>query len=56
MGKGKGGVEGWVAVVKHGRILFEIGGADDAIAIRALELAAQKLPVSTKIITAAAEV
>ena len=56
MGKGKGGVEGWVAVVKQGRILFEIGGVEDAIAIRALELAAQKLPVSTKIISASAEI
>jgi len=56
MGKGKGGVEGWVACVKHGRILFEIGGADNAIAMRALQLAAQKLPVSTKIICASDEV
>ncbi|HXW60266.1 MAG TPA: 50S ribosomal protein L16 [Myxococcota bacterium] len=56
MGKGKGGVEGWVACVKQGRIIFEIGGAEDAVAVRALELAAQKLPVSTRIISASAEV
>ncbi len=56
MGKGKGGVEGWVACVKQGRILFEIGGADDALAIRALELAAAKLPVGTKIICSSNEI
>lgn len=50
MGKGKGGVEGWVACVKEGRILFEIGGVEDELAKRALELASHKLPVETKII------
>ena len=56
MGKGKGAVEEWVASVKQGRILFEIGGAEDAVAIRALELAARKLPLRTKIIRASEEV
>lgn len=55
MGKGKGGVEGWVACVKQGRILFEIGGVEDALATRALELAAAKLPVSTKVICSSTE-
>lgn len=56
MGKGKGGVEEWVACVQRGRILFEISGADDALSSRALELAARKLPLKTKVITASAEV
>jgi large subunit ribosomal protein L16 len=55
MGKGKGAVEGWVACVKQGRILFEIGGVEDALATRALELAAAKLPVSTKVICSSNE-
>ncbi len=55
MGKGKGSVEGWVACVKQGRILFEIGGVEDALATRALELAAAKLPVSTKVICSSNE-
>jgi large subunit ribosomal protein L16 len=50
MGKGKGSVEGWVAVVKPGRILFELDGVTDDIAREALRLAAQKLPVRTKVI------
>ncbi len=50
MGKGKGSPEYWVAVVKPGRILFEMDGVPRATAVRALELAAQKLPVRTKII------
>ena len=50
MGKGKGSVEGWVAVVKPGRILFELDGVADDIAREALRLAAQKLPVRTKVI------
>ncbi|HOO74043.1 MAG TPA: 50S ribosomal protein L16 [Tepiditoga sp.] len=50
-GKGKGDVEGWVAVVKPGKVLFEIGGGvDDALAKKALEYAATKLPVKTKIV------
>jgi large subunit ribosomal protein L16 len=50
MGKGKGSVDHWVAVVKPGRILFEIGGVDYETAQRALQLAAYKLPVKCKII------
>ncbi|WP_242085820.1 50S ribosomal protein L16 [Aestuariivivens sediminis] len=52
MGKGKGAVEYWVAVVKPGRILFEIGGVPLDTAKEALRLAAQKLPVKTKFIIA----
>jgi len=50
MGKGKGNPEGWVAVVKPGRIMFELEGVDATTAKRALELAAAKLPVRCKII------
>jgi large subunit ribosomal protein L16 len=52
MGKGKGSVEYWVAIVKPGRILFEIGGVPLDVAKEALRLAAQKLPVKTKFIVA----
>ncbi|MFY0713900.1 50S ribosomal protein L16 [Seonamhaeicola sp. NFXS20] len=52
MGKGKGAVEYWVAVVKPGRVLFEIGGVPVDVAKEALRLAAQKLPVKTKFIIA----
>ncbi len=52
MGKGKGNVEYWAAVVKPGRIMFEIGGVPMAIAKEALRLAAQKLPVRTKFVVA----
>jgi len=48
MGKGKGAPESWVAVVKPGRILFEIDGVAMQLAKEALRLAAQKLPVRTK--------
>lgn len=51
MGKGKGAPEFWVAVVKPGRVLFEVGGVDQEIAYEALKLAAHKLPIKTKIIT-----
>jgi len=51
MGSGKGSVEYWVAVVKPGRLLFELGGVPSEIGINALELAAQKLPVKTRVIT-----
>lgn len=51
MGSGKGAPEYWVAVVKPGRVLFEIGGIEDAIAREALRLAATKLPLRTKIVT-----
>src|SRR5690348_14280146 len=50
MGKGKGAPEGWVAVVKPGRILFEMEGVDLATAQRAMQLAAAKLPIKTKFI------
>ena len=52
MGKGKGAPEYFVAVVKPGRILFEISGVPADVAKEALRLAAQKLPVKTKFITA----
>ncbi len=51
MGKGKGEVEYWAAVVKPGRILFEIGGdVTEETALRALKLASYKLPIKTKIV------
>jgi large subunit ribosomal protein L16 len=50
MGKGKGSVEYWAAVVKPGRIMFELDGVADDIAKEALRLAAQKLPVKTKVV------
>ncbi len=53
MGKGKGSPEEWVAVIKPGRILFEIGGVDKATADAALRLAKYKLPVRTKIVNKA---
>ena len=52
MGKGKGNPEGWVAVVKPGRILFEAEGVSLQIAKEAMQLAADKLPVHTKFIVA----
>ena len=51
MGKGKGAVDHWVALVQPGRIMFEIDGVPAAIAHEALRLAAQKLPVLTKVVT-----
>ena len=50
MGSGKGSPEYWVAVVKPGRVLFEIGGVSEEVAREALRLAAHKLPVKTKIV------
>jgi large subunit ribosomal protein L16 len=50
MGKGKGSVEFWAAVVKPGRILFEVDGVDSKTAKEALRLAAHKLPIKTKFI------
>ena len=50
MGKGKGNPEMWVAVVKPGRVMFEIEGVDAITAKRAFELAAAKLPVKCKIV------
>jgi large subunit ribosomal protein L16 len=49
-GSGKGSVEGWVAVALAGRILFEMGGVDRALAMEALGVAAQKLPMKCKIV------
>lgn len=51
MGKGKGSPEGWVAVVKPGRILFEVEGVSHGAALGAMRLAAHKLPMKTKFIT-----
>ena len=51
MGKGKGSVEEWVMNIQPGRIVFEITGVDNDTAIRALTLAAAKLPFKTKIVT-----
>ncbi len=48
MGKGKGAPEGWVAVVRPGKILFEMEGVSEADARRAMELASAKLPIRTK--------
>ena len=50
MGSGKGNPEEWVAVVKPGRIMFEIGDVDEATAKEALRLAQHKLPIKTKIV------
>jgi large subunit ribosomal protein L16 len=52
MGKGKGAVEYWAAIVKPGRIMFEVGGVPLSVAKEALRLAAQKLPVKTKFVVA----
>jgi len=51
MGKGKGAPEGWVAVVKPGRVLFEMEGVDEKTAAEAMRLAAQKLSIKTRFIT-----
>lgn len=51
MGKGKGSVEYWAAVIRPGRMLFECDGVSKEVAIEALRLAAQKLPVKTKLVT-----
>jgi len=51
MGKGKGALDHWVAVVKPGRIMFEMDGVPKEVAVEALRLAAQKLPVKTKTVT-----
>ncbi len=53
MGKGKGAPEYWVAVVKPGRILFEVQGIDEKLAREALEMAANKLPLGTKFVSRA---
>ncbi|HCW73669.1 50S ribosomal protein L16 [Proteiniclasticum sp.] len=51
MGSGKGSVEYWVAVVKPGRVLFELSGVDEEKAREAMRLAQHKLPISTKFVT-----
>ena len=53
MGKGKGNVEGWVAVVKPGRVMFEIAGVPEETAKEALRLATHKLPIKCKIVSKA---
>ena len=50
MGSGKGSVEYWVAVVKPGRVLFEMAGVDEATAREAMRLAGHKLPIKTKFV------
>tara|TARA_Y100000590_G_C15681422_1_gene999964 strand:+ start:1359 stop:1610 length:252 start_codon:yes stop_codon:yes gene_type:complete len=50
MGKGKGAVDHWVAVVKPGRIIFEMAGVSEEDAKEALRLASDKLPLATKIV------
>lgn len=50
MGKGKANVDGWVAVVKPGRMLYEVSGVPEGVAKSALRLAATKLPVKTRIV------
>jgi len=50
MGKGKGAPEGWVAVVKPGRVMFEIEGIGEDLARQALDLAAAKLPLKSKFV------
>jgi len=51
MGSGKGQPEGWVAVVRAGRILFELGGVNQELAREALTLAARKLPIKVRVIS-----
>jgi large subunit ribosomal protein L16 len=50
MGSGKGSPEGWVAVVKRGRVMFELSGVSEPLAKEALRLAAQKLPIKAKFV------
>jgi large subunit ribosomal protein L16 len=50
MGSGKGAPDHWVAVVKPGRILFEMAGVGHAEAVEAMRLASHKLPVSTRVV------
>jgi large subunit ribosomal protein L16 len=50
-GSGKGQPEGWVAVVRPGRVMFELSGVDESVARQALRLAAFKLPIRTKVLT-----
>ena len=55
MGSGKGSPEGWVAVVKPGRVMFELSGVPEPLAREAQRLAGQKLPVKTKVVKREAE-
>jgi large subunit ribosomal protein L16 len=50
MGKGKGAPEGWVAVIRPGRVLYEMEGLEPEVAEAAMKLAAQKLPLRTKFV------
>lgn len=50
MGSGKGALEGWVAVVKPGKVLFEVAGVEEDVAREALRLASHKLPIKTKFV------
>jgi len=52
MGKGKGAVDHWVAVVKPGRIIFEVSGLPEEVAREAMRLASHKLPIKTKMVLA----
>jgi large subunit ribosomal protein L16 len=51
MGKGKGAVEGWVAVIRPGNILFEVGGVPEFAAKEAMRLASYKLGIRTRLVT-----
>jgi large subunit ribosomal protein L16 len=51
MGSGKGNPEGWVAVIKPGRVLFEMGGVTPQVAKEAMKLAASKLPIKTRFVS-----
>jgi large subunit ribosomal protein L16 len=51
MGKGKGAPEGWVAVVKPGKVMFELEGVPEDLARRAMDLAARKLPIPVKFVS-----
>ena len=55
MGSGKGSPEHWVAVVKPGRVMFELAGVDAPLAKEALRLAGRKLPIKTKVVTREAD-
>ena len=55
MGSGKGAPEHWVAVVKPGRVMFELSGVDADLAKEALRLAGRKLPIKTKVVTREAD-
>ena len=50
MGSGKGNPEGWVAVIKPGRVMFELAGVDEELAKDAMRLAGHKLPIKTKVV------